>query len=122
MSSASINPQPANEFISTELQASRILGPITPQVISSIHISCFGVIPKHSQLRLILDLSFPAPHSVNDGIDPDLCSMSYSPVAKIIAGLGRNALLAKIDVAHAYRNVPIQTAFSLACNGMVPSM
>lgn len=113
MASALINPQPASEFIATERQAGRILGPVHTQQIPSIHISRFGIIPKCSQpgkWHLILDLSFPALYSVNDGIDPELCSMSYTSVdhaAKIIASLGHNTLLAKIDIAHAYRNVPI---------------
>ena len=47
---------------------------------------------------------------MNDGINPDFCSMSYTSVdtaAAIIAELGTNSLLAKIDIAHAYRNIPV---------------
>ena len=39
-----------------------------------------------------------------------MCSLSYSSVdqaATIMAQLGRDAQLAKIDIAHAYRNVPV---------------
>ena len=59
---------------------------------------------------MILNLSFPTLNSVSNDIYPEICSMTYSSVnqaAKIIAGLGSNALLAKIDLAHAYRNMPV---------------
>ena len=57
-----------------------------------------------------MDLSSPDNHNVNHGIAPEICSLSYSSVdqaAVIMARLGQDSLLAKIDIAHAYRNVPI---------------
>ena len=54
--------------------------------------------------RLITDLSFPPDVSVNDGINPALCSLSYTSVelvAGVAAGLGRGALLAKTDIESA---------------------
>ena len=113
MPSARINPGPVQEFLTKELQAGRLLGPLRAQDSTMVHISRFGAIPKRFQKgkwRLILDLSAPTSRSVNDGINPELCSMSYSSVdqaAKIICSLGRGALMAKIDIAHAYRNVPV---------------
>ena len=47
--------------------------------------SRFGVILKHHTLgkwRLIVDLSFPAGASINDGIDPSLCSLKYTKVER----------------------------------------
>ena len=113
MLSATINYEPVQAFLTKEVQASRVLGPFQAHHFPAVHVSRFGVIPKRSQpgkWRLILDLSAPSSHSVNDGIKPELCSMSYSSVdqaAKIIATLGRQARMAKIDIAHAYRNVPV---------------
>ena len=56
-----------------------------------MHISRFGVIPKHHQpgkWRLTIDLSHPSDHSVNDGIPKSLCSLSYitidSAISKIL--------------------------------------
>ena len=49
-------------------------------------------------------------HSVNHSIASEICSLSYSSVdqaAIIMSQLGPDALLAKIDIAHAYRNVPV---------------
>ena len=47
---------------------------------------------------------------MNEGIDRHLCSLQFASVdsaARIIARLGRGAFLAKVDIAHAYRNVPV---------------
>ena len=77
--------------------------------------SRFGVIPKRhqpGQWRLILDLSNPAGHSVNDGISGEDYSLQYMKVDDIIAGimrLGQGSLMAKFDVKNAYRIVPVHT-------------
>ena len=113
MQSALLNKQPVQEFLTKESLAGRILGPFHPHHMPMIHTSRFGVIPKRSQpgkWRLILDLSAPDGHSVNDGINSDICSMPYASVdhaAQIISQLGQDALMAKINIAHAYRNVPV---------------
>ena len=88
------------------------LGPFDPASLPSVQTSRFGVIPKNTpgKWRLILDLSDPEGYSVNDGIDPDLCSLSYVSVdeaARAAAKLGRGALLAKVDIKSAYRIVPV---------------
>ena len=95
-----------------------MLGPFSPsaQVQVSLppcHVNRFGVIPKGrntGRWRLITDLSFPPGLGVNDGIDPDLCSLTYTSVdkvAEVIATLPRGGLLAKIDIESAYRLVPV---------------
>ena len=59
-------PEVIDEYLSTEIQAGRVLGPTTVPP-PSLHINRFGVIPpknKPNSWRLILDLSFPAGHSV----------------------------------------------------------
>ena len=71
------------------------------------------MLPKRNQLnkwRLIVNLSSLTGHSINDGIDPQLCSLSYVSVDDIAASvlkLGRGALLAKSDIKHAYRQIPV---------------
>ncbi len=76
-------------------------------------VSRFGVIPKRGQTnkwRLILDLSYPPGSSVNDGISLEMSSLYYVSVdtaVRQILELGRGALLAKMDIDHAYRNVPV---------------
>ena len=111
MRSATENPKPVEDFVQTEVKAGRIIGPLPD--MHHIHISRFGVIPKQGQpgrWRLILDLSSPKDCSVNDGIPTELCSIKYASVdtaVQRIMELGRNSLLAKIDIEHAYRNVPV---------------
>ena len=59
---------------------------------------------------MILDLSSPEGRSVNDGIDQASCSLSYVSIDDVAAAAlryGRGALIAKSDIAHAYRQVPV---------------
>ena len=54
---------------------------------SQVQSSPIGLVPKSHQVdkwQLIVDLSHPYGHSVNDGILPDLCSLSYSSVDKAV--------------------------------------
>lgn len=91
----------------------RIIGPLQPEWRQCVQISHFGVIPKPHQpgkWRLITDLSFPHGFSVNDGISSAWCSLTYASVddaVQRIRLLGRSALLAKFDIASAYRVVPV---------------
>ena len=48
--------------------------------------------------------------SVNDGISNELASLSYVSVEDVVAivlELGRGALMAKMDIKQAYRNIPV---------------
>ena len=61
---------------------------------------------------MIVDLSFPRGRSVNDGIDPSLCFLTYASIdnaLQFITRLGTNTLLLKIDLKDAYRMVPVHT-------------
>ena len=105
------HPQPVREHLVTELQTRQILG--VGKEVQGLVVSHFGLIPKRVQKdkwRLIQDLSRPDGRSINDGIDRDLCSLIYVTVdmaVEQIIKLGRGTLMAKVDVKHAYRNVPI---------------
>ena len=112
MKSALENPGPVEEYLLKELALGRIRE--LPQSVScGIHTSQFGVIPKSNQpgkWRLILDLSSPGGASVNDGISKVLCSMHYATLDEAVAAVakvGAGALLAKIDIREAYRNIPV---------------
>ena len=59
---------------------------------------------------MILNLSSPDGHSVNDGIRKDPFTVQYVKVDDTIDGimsLGRGTLLAKFDVESAYRIIPV---------------
>ena len=115
MLSALQHPEVIDAYLGKELALGRLLGPFTPggEELQGVHINRFGVIPKgHNtgKWRLITDLSYPQDRSVNDGIDPALCSLKYTSVdqvAETIATLGQGSLLAKIDVESAYRLIPV---------------
>ena len=114
MPSAALHPQVISDYLAKELALDRMLGPFPLTGWSGeLHINRFGVIPKgHNtgKWRLITDLSFPPARSVNDGIEPLLCSLSYitvDQVARIVQDMGRGALLAKIDIESAYRLIPV---------------
>lgn len=118
LSSALSQESIISDYISKELQAGRIssVGPVTEADRLGIHTSPLGVIPKKGQpnkWRLILDLSSPPGYSVNDGIDKEMCSLHYSSVDDVVAKvlqLGRGTLLGKMDIRHAYRNIPISSS------------
>ena len=106
------HPEIIQDYISNELKMGRLLGPLSPIHHPTIHINRFRVVPKgHSgKWHLITDLSYPPGNSVNNGIDPKLCSLKYTPVddvAGIAAKLGQGALMAKVDIETSYRLVPV---------------
>ena len=116
MESARQHPEIISDYLAKEESLGRMLGPFSKEMsahIPSLHINRLGVIPKgHNtgKWRLITDLSYPHGQSVNDGIDPSLCSLSYSTVddvADVVVKLGRGALLSKVDIEAAYRLIPV---------------
>ena len=115
MSSAANNPLVISKYIKEELALGHLI-PIQTDALNSfpaIQLSLFGVIPKRSQpnkWRLIIDLSSPKGASVNDGINQSLTLLHYSSVneaVKVVLMLGTGALMAKLDLKVAYRNVPV---------------
>ena len=116
MGSAQEQASVVDKYLHEELAASRIVQ-IQEAHADLIHCSPFGVIPKRNRpnkWRLIVDLSSPNGHSVNDGISKELASLSYVSVDDIVMEIGRRGRgtqLAKMDIKQAYRNIP----FSPVC-------
>jgi len=114
MRSATQNPKVVSDYLLTECSAGRVVGPFQRDIASpgSIHTSRFGVIPKGTpgKWRLIVDLSYPEGESVNDGINTESCSLQYVKIedaAREVLRQGYSSWMAKIDVQHAYRIIPI---------------
>ena len=111
--SASANRTVVRDYIHTELEAGRLVGPIDRQVVPLVHTSPIGLVPKSSQVnqwRMIVDLSCPRGHSINDGISQKLASLCYASLDTAvdhIRRLGRGTQLVKLDLKNAYRMVPI---------------
>ena len=114
MSSALEHSEIVDDYLAIEKAQGRVgVVPGDSAAAKACHISPFGVIPKKSKpgkWRLIIDLSTPTGHSVNDGIEKELCSLSYvstDAVVECILRFQPGALLAKIDIKQAYRNIPV---------------
>ena len=112
MLSAEQNPTVVDQYLGKERASGRVVL-VSPQDATTIHINRFGVIPKNHQpgkWRLILDLSYPKGASINDGVKPELCSLTYTSVetaARQILEWGPGTLLAKLDIESAYRIIPV---------------
>ena len=94
-------------YIAEELAAGK-LRRITQPI--GIHTSPIGLIPKRNRpgkFRLIVDLSAPAGHSVNDGISPHWSSFKYTSIQEAALKVRGGAFMAKIDLRSAYRMVPV---------------
>ena len=116
MLSACMHPDVIQAYLDKECAAGRMLGPFSAPALGGLpplHVNRFGVIQKgHNtgKWRLITDLSYPPGLSVNDGIDPELCSLTYTSVdtvAEVAVSYPPGALLAKVDIKSAYRLIPV---------------
>ena len=86
MMSAVRNAKAVEDYLQTEVKLGQVVGPFPLDSLPA-QVSRFGVIPKGHQTgrwRLILDLSHPDGRLVNDGIEPELCSLSYSSVDEAV--------------------------------------
>ena len=108
------DPSVVAVYLQKELSEGRLLEfSLKEAAALSVQCSPIGMIPKKNKpgkWRLIVDLSSPTRGSVNSGIVKELCSFSYTSVdvvANHVLRLGRGTLMAKMDIMHAYRNVPV---------------
>ncbi|MCG8045582.1 MAG: hypothetical protein JAY66_07850 [Candidatus Thiodiazotropha taylori] len=112
LKSANIRPEIVRQKIQAEIEAGRVAGPFHARPIKNLRISPLGLVPKHEpgQFRLIHHLSYPSGNSVNDFIDPDLCSVlytSFDEAVHMVQDLGRGCLLGKSDIKSAFRLLPV---------------
>ena len=111
MKSALENAGVVGQYLEEEARLGRIVGPIPLEwVPGGTQLSPIGVIPKSNQpgkWRLIV---VAHGQSVNDGIEPHLCTVEYLRMDEVlgrIAASGRGTQLAKMDIASAHRMVPV---------------
>lgn len=100
------------EKLQKEVSLGRIAGPFNFLPFSNLQCSPIGIVPKKeiNEFRLIHHLSYPDGASINDFIPDELCSVSYTTVddaIKQIKKMGKNCLLAKTDIASAFRILPV---------------
>ena len=75
------------EYLAREVVRGQVVDPLEPDALLGAHISRFGIIPKShrpGEWRLIMDLSHLEGASVNDRIEPELCTVSYTSVDKVV--------------------------------------
>ncbi|MES9881411.1 MAG: reverse transcriptase domain-containing protein [Sedimenticola sp.] len=110
--SARQNPNIVREKISKEIAAGRVAGPFSYPPFRTLRISPLGLVPKKARNdhRLIHHLSYPTGQSVNDYIDPELCTVQYSSfdeAVQMIQKLGPGCLVGKADIKGAFRILPV---------------
>ena len=87
-------------YLANEVRLGHVVGP-------------FNSPPVHLQPGkwcLIVDLSLPQGHGVNDGIDPDSWHLQYikiDDIIKMVSKFGPSALMAKFDIESACRNIAV---------------
>ena len=84
-------------------QGNYVISTTKPTVVSAL-----GAIPKPNSTRLIHDCSRPHGHAVNDYITTRL--LKFQTLDDAIRALRAHYYMAKIDLRHAYRSVPIHPA------------
>lgn len=113
LNSALQNIQIVQQKIDKELAAGRVAGPFKDPPLVNLQVSPIGLVPKKApgEYRLIHHLSSPKDFSINDFIDPKLCSVQYTSfdeAVQMIQDLGQNCKLFKMDLKNAFRNLPVK--------------
>lgn len=114
LQSARENINILQQKIDIEVQKGRAAGPFSISTLPfrNLQISPLGLVPKQKpgEFRVIHHLSFPEGLSINDGIPKEFSAVSYQTVddaVTLIKRFGKGALLAKTDIEHGYKNIPI---------------
>ncbi|KAJ1197584.1 hypothetical protein NDU88_001441 [Pleurodeles waltl] len=102
----------AERKILKEFCLNRIAGPFDSPPLKDFVCSPLGLVPKKDpgEFRLIHNLSAPRRASVNDAIDPALCSVKYASLdgaLTLLRKLGQGSLMAKADIESAFRLLPV---------------
>ena len=120
--SATRYPDQVSSYLDKEKSLGAILGPLSSPPCDHFH--CFPLLtrPKDGdKCWVILNLSYPKGNSVNDHVDKQhfdhnkfiLIFPTIDDIANEIVSIGKDTLLAKIDVARAFRNLRVDPADAL---------
>ena len=112
-------PDQVNTYLSKEVQLGRIAGPFDKApFMQGFVLSPLNTVEKRDseERRVIVDLSWPSGHPVNDGIPSDSylrapLSLRYPIIEDIVDAvvtLGRGCYLYKRDLRKAYRQFPVK--------------
>ena len=112
--SAIQHPGAVRKYLETEVGHKAIVGPFESAPFERLHVSPMMTRPKpDGSRRLIVDLSWPKGGGVNSRMadnefDSYPCSLKYPTIDNIvqaIVDIGDDALLFKVDLQRAYRNL-----------------
>ena len=113
MKSAQDNAAQVTEAIVKELSRGHIAGPFLAPPLENLHCSPLDAVPKNDNTwHLILHLSSPHGQSVNEYISKDDFSVKFTKfddAVDMVSRLGKGALMAKIDIKHAFRLLPVHS-------------
>ena len=112
-SSALANPDALSAALNLEVARGHTAGPFPSPPLTPFRCNPLGARTKpDGSVRIILDLSQPDGRSVNDNIDRASFSIQYitmdQAVAALFAAGPRGALMAKADLKHAFRLLPVR--------------
>ena len=115
LKSASDHPEIVKQKLQSEIQQGQMAGPFPMQPISTMRIFPIGLVEKKTpgEYRLIHHLSYPEGDSVNDCIDPALCTVHYTSFDEaihMIQDMGQNCLMAKGDIKSAFRLISVEVS------------
>ena len=112
LKTAKQHPNIVQTKIKIELDEGRFIGPFDTPPFSNYRTNPMGLVEKKggSGFRLIHHLSYPHGSSVNDSIPREQCSVHYASIQDAIDSIlhfDKPIFLAKSDIAHAFRNIPV---------------
>ena len=114
-------PDIVDRSLEKEISAGRMIGPLAVLPFQDFQLNPIGLVPKKArgEFRMITNLSSPKGSSVNDGILEDFVHVSYASVedaVRLICQCGPSPFLAKLDIKHAFRIIPIRPSqYHLLC-------
>ncbi len=77
-----------SKYLTDELAHGHMLGPFLPSLRTAVHINWVSLGRKY---RMITNLSYPRNKSVNDGVNSELCPLTYSSGTRVVSSLGKEA-------------------------------
>lgn len=110
--SAKAMPDVVSNYLTAEVNAGRIVGPLDKLNFPNYHVAPMGVVPKKTpgKFRIIHDLSSPRGESINDGIPTESSYVTYASIddaVRLVKECGIGSFMAKTDIKKAYRIIPI---------------
>ena len=108
------HPLAVSDALAKEVSRGHTAGPFPEPPIPNLQCSPLSVVPKKDGTwRIIVDLSSPHVYSINDNIsreDYTLHHATFDQALALVALHVKNALMAKLDIKHAFRLCPVRLA------------